>query len=156
MPEPSSCAATYGEPVHARDLAVDLAPDWSDEALWKVGVQMARLQSAESGPWRVAVDADACVADGLAVGRSANLEINWGEKQRWRATRPVAPRRCRPQFTVTCSVLPCSCDTFTASVSTRRCVSRSSRLSSATYIAPSPPASARLPAAQVTTISMGV
>jgi hypothetical protein len=60
------------------------AKDWSEDALWMVGLQLSRLEAAEPGPWIQAEEVDACVARGLEVARETNLELTWEEKQRCR------------------------------------------------------------------------
>ena len=57
------------------------AKDWSEDALWMVGLHLSRLEASEPGPWLLAAEVDACVARGLEVAREANLELTWDEKQ---------------------------------------------------------------------------
>ena len=73
------------EIVTQRVVATNVfAKDWSEEALWTIGIHMSRLDEAESGPWLQASHVDACVDEALEVGRRSNLEISHEEKQRCR------------------------------------------------------------------------
>ena len=70
------------EIVSQRVMATNaFAKDWSEDALWMVGLHLSRLEASVPGPWLQAAGVDACVARGLEVAREANLELTRDEKQ---------------------------------------------------------------------------
>jgi len=73
------------ELVSQRRMATTVfAKDWTEDALWTVGVSLARLEAAEAGPWLQPSDLDLCLDAALEEGRKANLEISSEEQQRCR------------------------------------------------------------------------
>jgi hypothetical protein len=73
------------EVVSQRVMATNaFAKNWSEDALWMIGVHMSRLEAAVPGLWLHASQVDVCVEQGLEVTRQANLELTREERQRCR------------------------------------------------------------------------